>query len=149
MNITVRVRLLDDKERVLLVLERGDKTVIAGVRSFVKPAGWGLPGGRTRAHKGETPYEAAVRELREETGITAEINPEPTFKNAAGEDHEIWMFEAKNPHGEPAAVDPEEHILTARWIDWKTVYDSFLYEGMSYPVYKSHLPLIHMTALAQ
>jgi len=47
---------------------RGGKVLIA---KRIKPSLWSLPGGRLEP--GETPEAAAIRELFEETGVTAEI----------------------------------------------------------------------------
>lgn len=47
---------------------RGGKVLIA---KRIKPSLWSLPGGRIEA--GETPEQAAIRELFEETGVTAEV----------------------------------------------------------------------------
>lgn len=47
---------------------RGGKVLIA---KRIKPSLWSLPGGRLEP--GETLAEAAVRELLEETGVTAEV----------------------------------------------------------------------------
>lgn len=47
---------------------RGGKVLIA---KRIKPSLWSLPGGRIEA--GETPEQAAIRELFEETGVTAKI----------------------------------------------------------------------------
>jgi len=147
MKITVRVRLPDDRDWVLLVLENGEKTVVRGSESFVKPPGWGLPGGRMNDKKDKNPHDTANRELWEETGLTADIDPEPVFKIPAGEDHEVWLFLARNPRGEITITDP--YIITAKWTDWKWVQpDEFgrayvEYEGKQWPVYKTHVPLIH------
>ena len=147
MNITVRVRLPDNRDWVLLVLERGDKMVERGNGSFLKPSGWGLAGGRMNPAKDKTPRDTAIRELREETGLTADIDSEPVFKIPAGEDHEVWMFLARNPRGEITITDP--HIITAKWVDWKWVQpDEFgnayiEHDGKPWRVYKTHVPLIH------
>lgn len=58
MTLGVRVMVIDAESRVLLV------------RHSYLP-GWYLPGGGVDA--GETLHEAAMRELREETGFTAEV----------------------------------------------------------------------------
>jgi 8-oxo-dGTP pyrophosphatase MutT (NUDIX family) len=60
MTLGARVAAIDVENRVLLV------------RHGYAP-GWILPGGGVE--RGETVFEAAVRELREETGIVAEEEP--------------------------------------------------------------------------
>ncbi len=56
------VVLVDDRNRLLLVKRR----------AAPKQGMWCLPGGFVES--GETPEEAAVRELKEETGLTGRIN---------------------------------------------------------------------------
>lgn len=57
-KVDVRGALVDDRDRVLLVRERSDGR-------------WSLPGGW--ADPGDTPSQAVVREVREETGYGAEV----------------------------------------------------------------------------
>lgn len=57
-KVDVRGALVDDRERLLLTRERSDGR-------------WSLPGGW--ADPGDTPREAVVREVREETGHGAEV----------------------------------------------------------------------------
>src|SRR3989344_2200340 len=140
MDITVRIRLIKG-DNVLLILEREGKEIRkADGTKFIKPGGCGLPGGRKKAD--ELPYEAAVRELREETGLVADIEPEPS-KIIASRDgtHEIWLFAAKNPQGDIYISDP--YAVAAKWIDWKlTAYGSVMHQGKEIPIYITHMPLI-------
>jgi 8-oxo-dGTP pyrophosphatase MutT (NUDIX family) len=59
------VALTDPTGAVLLQLRRMDKAA--------EPGQWGLAGGHVEA--GESPAEAAARELAEETGLTAKLRP--------------------------------------------------------------------------
>jgi 8-oxo-dGTP pyrophosphatase MutT (NUDIX family) len=54
------VVLLDERSRVLLIKENYDRRR------------WGLPGGAVEL--GETPAEAAIREVAEETGLTVGLD---------------------------------------------------------------------------
>ncbi|TYC23054.1 NUDIX hydrolase [Micromonospora sp. MP36] len=79
----VRVVVLDAAERVLLFHTRDPEHPRLGVW-------WELPGGGLDA--GETYLEAAVRELREETGIVvapADVGP-PTWRRRASFIHRQW-----------------------------------------------------------
>ena len=65
-----RILLVDDRERVLLIHDRLDVDVT--------DSHWIAPGGGLEP--GETPAEAAVREVYEETGLRVQLPPdEPAF----------------------------------------------------------------------
>ena len=77
--------------------------------------GWALPKGHIEY--GETPEEAAVREVREETGIEAEILPGFLFRTASGlkgENRTITYFRAEYKGG---SLNPQtEEVKSAAWI---------------------------------
>lgn len=138
MDITVRVRLINSKEEVLLVFEGGQRVIKGDESFFPKPFGCGLPGGRKKPD--ETSREAAVRELEEETGMEADIGDKPA-KVVPIQNHEIWLFSARNPRGEIRINDARIHGV--RWMSWKLVYGDVKFNNRRYSVYESHLPLIH------
>lgn len=80
-NVGARAVVADDEGRVLLMKRADD-------------GAWGLPGGY--AEPGETPAETAVREAREETGLTVRPDDLVTFAYRAPD--------AGNPHGFVGAV---------------------------------------------
>lgn len=75
---------------------------------------WELPAGRI--HSGESPAQAAERELREETGLQAErIEPLPGFFPVNGiSDHFAHVFAARGctPHPDGTEHEESERILT-------------------------------------
>ena len=86
-------------------------------------------GGKVEA--GETPPEANIREVREETGIS--LKPEDCrfhgnieFINTIYEDEEIYLYSAEVPEGtEP--IDCDEGEL--HWIDAERVMELNMWEG--------------------
>ena len=96
----------DQKE--ILLLKRGDKA-----DSF--PGKWGLPGGKIEA--GESPEQAAVRELKEETGLAADENDMYyiyTILRSGG--REIICFVAENYKGK---VILNQESSDYKWVDPK------------------------------
>jgi 8-oxo-dGTP diphosphatase len=76
---------------------------------------WGLPGGRREP--GETLAEAAVREVREETGATAEIERLVSVAEWLHETHDVFfVFAARLVDGEPAVQAEEEIVVEVAWL---------------------------------
>jgi 8-oxo-dGTP pyrophosphatase MutT (NUDIX family) len=103
----------DEAAGRVLLLQRGAQSKFA-------PLLWDLPSGK--AAKGESITAAAVRELKEETGLTVE----PGGLRIAGIIHGAWgveapngfltvMFAARTWDGEPVNAEPRKHAQVAWW----------------------------------
>lgn len=118
-NIDARVLILNDKNEILLVLEREKPVDIPGREGFIKPSKWGLPGGRGEPGD-EDEIAVAKREVEEETGIWVDLNPRLRFVTQR-ENYKKVVFV-----GYPAAgkikIHPEE-ILECRWFPRRVLYD--------------------------
>lgn len=113
----------------LAVVIRG-KSLLLVRRANPPDAGlWGFPGGKIEL--GETLAHAAVRELFEETGVTAEAGPVFTAVDAFDRDpdgrlreHYVLIAVACSwQHGEPLAGDD---ALEAAWHDLATLDSNLL-----------------------
>lgn len=75
---------------VVVVLEQDGEIVVC---SYPKaPRYFVLPGGKVE--EVETPYQAAVRELYEETGIFASIAAEPFYRGESHNGKPMWAYAA-------------------------------------------------------
>ncbi|WP_109260895.1 NUDIX hydrolase [Hyphobacterium indicum] len=103
---------MSEKRRPLacvgVVCRRGDEVLL--VRRGREPlkGKWSIPGGKMEF--GETAKEAALRELQEETGITARITRLIDVVDSIMEDQHYVLidFEAEWISGEPVAADDAE-----------------------------------------
>jgi 8-oxo-dGTP diphosphatase len=82
--------------------------VLAALRAGA-PGGWEFPGGKVEP--GETDQEAAVRELREELGVEAEIGT-PLGQEPMGERYLLRVYTGRITAGEPVL---HEHA-DLRWL---------------------------------
>ena len=76
---------------------------------------WSLPKGKL--DRGETHRDAAVREVREETGLSGELGPKLTevrYRTDAGEDKRVrwWALRATGDDG----FEPNDEIDERRWL---------------------------------
>ncbi|BCJ71372.1 hypothetical protein CS0771_09160 [Catellatospora sp. IY07-71] len=108
------------REASTVVLIRPDRTVflIRRMRAMAFGGMWAFPGGSLEP--GETPADAAVREIEEETGVTllpAALTPWDRWLTPVFEPRrfDTWFFLAAMPDGQDAAL-PEFEADRARWV---------------------------------
>ncbi|MCB0336258.1 MAG: NUDIX domain-containing protein [Bdellovibrionales bacterium] len=95
---------------VAAIVFNADKQVLLVRLSYRD--GWHLPGGGV--NRGETIFHAMQRELREETGLRAQFEPEHLrgifYHRIDGKHDHVSLFIADHWHGEPCANDPMEIV---------------------------------------
>lgn len=96
------------KQAACVLLQNGEKFL--GVTRRYTINDWGLPGGKV--DPGETPQQAAIREVREETGL--KITNLRLLETSIDRNYEISLFSA-DYEGE---IEPERFCLVD-WIDPK------------------------------
>lgn len=106
------VRLLVPRQRVgvAIVGFREDGRILMLQHVFHPVAPWGLPGGWL--NRGESPAECAVRELEEETGLTADLGP---VIHVSREDIPSHIGIAYMAKIKPGPIVPSSEILDAAW----------------------------------
>lgn len=96
-----------------------DHTVLLGLRRGAHGAGtWAFPGGRVEF--GEDPASAAVRELREETGLMAEGSTPICWTSDVFEQedlHFVTLHYWVSAPGQPVVNEPEK-AAEWRWAPW-------------------------------
>lgn len=108
-RIGVNIVCIDEQNRVLLLNH---------VFHPIHP--WGLPGGWLSAK--EMPEECALRELKEETNLQAEIDTLLMFKYKPDPPHLVIIYQAKAPTGQIDISNNE--IIEARWFSQDELPDT-------------------------
>ncbi|MFT3711420.1 MAG: NUDIX hydrolase [Archangium sp.] len=98
-------------DAVIVVIEN-ERGEILGVSRPGLPDDVGLPGGSI--DPGETPEQAALREVREETSLTVEVLPVETRPYHS---HLVHVFRATRWSGTPRS-SPEGEV---KWTTWDVV----------------------------
>ena len=97
----------------ICVVDRPDGALLLVRNSYRK--GWGFPGGFLK--RGETPFDAARRETKEEVGVNVVLDDNPKVVVEAAERRVDVIFTGKASPGaeadRPRPRSPE--ILEARW----------------------------------
>lgn len=98
------VTYFDPKLAVAVVLER-DGAILLGQRGVNTraPGKWSFPAGFVE--RGEMVESAAIREVREETGVTIELGPLVGLYSHEGEAVVLAVYAASGFTGEPVASD--------------------------------------------
>ena len=104
---------------VLAVVMRGDQVLLVQRRNPPDAGLWGYPGGHIEP--GETPEAAAMRELREETGVRAEVVKllEVIEVRQEGFAFDLMAFACRHIAGDPVAADD---VDDAAWVDIADVF---------------------------
>lgn len=124
----------DDPSRVAFLLLRapngnGKPRFLLQKRDDQAPNGgtWGLPGGKTRI--GESPWDAAVREAREELGGLPAVKPAAVWSRAEG-DHVVWTYLVDLPQQFAPAGDGNGETAGYGWFKRKDVTGLPLHPAM-------------------
>ena len=94
-NVTVQAIITDEEDRILLCL-RHDYNV------------WNLPGWGLES--GESPWEGVLREVKEETGLDAEVTRLVAMYSKPDKDEMVFLFTCKVLWGELTLNDEAKDI---------------------------------------
>ncbi len=94
-----------------IICFRGDDVLLIRRGTAPRQGEWSIPGGRIEP--GESQANAALRELREETGVAAALGPKVELVRAAfeGQDYDLHDYVALWMSGEPTPGDDAAEAL--------------------------------------
>jgi 8-oxo-dGTP diphosphatase len=109
----------DTLEIAVAIVRFGDELLMVRQAGPDEEPWWSLPGGGVEP--GEFAFEAVVREIREETGITVLDPGEVVFTVQVDERRDgwfatVWTFDVEAWEGEIAVADPDGLVLEAAWV---------------------------------
>ena len=110
MGLAVRLFVPRQRVGVALVGFNGDGKILMLHHVYHPTARWGVPGGWL--NRGESPSECALRELMEETGLSAELGPVVHVSHERIPPHIGIAYVAKI---EPGTINLSSEILDAQW----------------------------------
>lgn len=120
MNADVRLLIQNKKKQILLVKDKKKIIIKPDGKTFQKPEGWGMPGGRSEPED-KTELDTAEREVLHEIGVLPEIDERMRIEKRK-DDHIKVVFAAWLAPGTAIKTDPEE-ILECRWFPRSVLQD--------------------------
>jgi 8-oxo-dGTP diphosphatase len=112
--------LLPERVEIATAIVRfGDELLMVRQGAPGEELFWSIPGGRVEP--GEFAYEAAIREVKEETGITV-LDPGPVAFTAQVDERRegwsatVWTFDVAAWEGEIVVADPDGIVHEAAWV---------------------------------
>jgi ADP-ribose pyrophosphatase YjhB (NUDIX family) len=103
------ITYLDPKLAVTVIIEREDRILLGKRAEWTRsPGAWSFPAGFVE--RGEIVESAAIREVREEVGLTVEVGPVLGVLSEIGEPVVLLVFPATSAIGEPVPGDDVTEI---------------------------------------
>jgi len=121
MGLGVRMTVPRHRTGVVIVGYSGEGQILMLRHVFHPFAPWGLPGGWLE--KGEGPADCAIRELHEETGLSAELGPivYSSFESVSAHIGIAFMARINS-----APIQLSAEIIDAEWFEQSTLPEPLL-----------------------